>query len=124
MERVANRSVRQLWVVYQGADHHGPRVQSQADRDVVRLPPERVRRVQTLTQLEGRQHRPAGMVLLRHRRPKQGQEALAGDLEEGAAKRCTVSWTSASTARIRWYMASGPRRAARVGPRPEPRTAR
>ena len=84
MERVANRSVGQMWVVYQGADHHGPRVQSQADRDAVRLLAKRVRRVQTLTQLKGRQHRPAGMVLLRYRRPKQGQEALAGDLEEGA----------------------------------------
>ena len=84
MERVANCSVGQLRVVYQGADHHGPRVQSQAERYAVRLLAKRVRRVQTLTQLEGRQHRPAGMVLLRHRRPKQGQEALAGDLEEGA----------------------------------------
>ena len=50
----------------------------------LRLPPERVGGVQTLTQLKGRQHRPPGMILVRHRRPKQRQEALAGDLEESA----------------------------------------
>ena len=85
IERVADRSPGQLRVVYQRADHHVPRVQSQAERYAVRYGAKRVRRVQTLTQLEGRQHRPAGMVLLCHRRSEQGQEALTGDLEEGTA---------------------------------------
>jgi hypothetical protein len=85
MKRIANRSVGQVWVVYQGADHHGPCMQSQAEHYAVRLLAKRIRHVQLLTQFKGRQHRPAGMVLLRHRRPEQSQEALAGDLEEGAA---------------------------------------
>ena len=83
-QRVAHRRVGPLRVVPQGADDHGSRVQSQAERDALRLPLERVGGVQTLTQLKSRQHRPPGIILVRHRRPKQRQEALAGDLEEGA----------------------------------------
>ena len=80
MERVANRSVGQLWVVYRGRPPRAPCAVPGGPRRCAAAA-KRVRRVQTLTQLKGRQHRPASMVLLRYRRPKQGQEALAGDLE-------------------------------------------
>jgi hypothetical protein len=43
----------------------------------VRLPTGCIGHTQALAQLEGRQHPPSGMVLLRHWRPKQRQEALA-----------------------------------------------
>jgi hypothetical protein len=50
----------------------------------MRLPSDLVWCLHTLAQLKSRQHRPAGVILLRRRRPKQRHEALAGDLGEGA----------------------------------------
>jgi hypothetical protein len=63
--------------------HHGPAVQPQAQHHTGRLATKRGGSVHTLTQLAGCQHGSAGMVLLRHRGPKQRQEALAGDVEQG-----------------------------------------
>ena len=77
LEGSASRGVGPLRLVRQRAHHHRPGVEPQADRHAVRLPTDRVGHAQALAQLEGRQHRPSGMVLLRHWRPKQRQEAVA-----------------------------------------------
>ena len=84
LEGVTRRDVGSLRLVRQRAHHHRPGMQPQANGHVVQLPTDRVRHAQALAELEGRQHGPSGMVLLCHRRPKQRQEAVAGDLSEGA----------------------------------------
>jgi hypothetical protein len=83
-ERLTTGRVRPLRVVCEVANDHGPGVQPQAHRDAVRLALDRVGRAQPLAQFEGCQHGPAGMVLLRHRRPEQRHKALTGDLEQHA----------------------------------------
>ena len=77
LEGIASRGVGPLWLVRQRAHHHRPGVEPQVDRHAVRLPTHRIGYAQALAQLEGRQHRPSGMVLLCHRRPKQRHEAVA-----------------------------------------------
>ena len=84
MQGIASRDVGPLWLVRQRAHHHRPGVQPQAERDAVRLPAQRIRGAQTLAQLEGCEHRPAGVVFLRHGCPKHRQKARAGDLDDRA----------------------------------------
>jgi len=59
-------------------------MQPQAHRNAVRLALDRIGCAQPLAQFEGCQHGPAGMVLLRHRRPEQRHKALIGNLEQHA----------------------------------------
>jgi hypothetical protein len=78
------RRVGPLQRVRQRSHHHWPAVQPQTERHAGRLLPQRLEGVPALAQIEGCQHSPAGMILLRSRCPKQRQEALVRDLEEGA----------------------------------------
>ena len=77
MDGMARRGVRPLRLVHQRAHNRRPGMQPQVNRHTVRLPTDHLGRTQALAQFEGRQHRPSGMVLLRHRRPEQRQKALA-----------------------------------------------
>ena len=83
---VAHGRVVHAQVVADTADHHQPRVQPHAHRQVLprRQPEVGVALAQTVLEPQGRQHCPPGVILIGNGGAKQRHEAVAEELIDGA----------------------------------------